>query len=68
MTDRQLIDRREELFQLFKDGPLNEPTLDFAVVDQPMMEAEAMTRRGRWIDEHAHLVDEYSDVLQEIDR
>ena len=27
-----------------------------------------MARRGRWIDEHAHLVDDYSDVLQEIDR
>jgi conjugative relaxase-like TrwC/TraI family protein len=68
MSDRQLIDRREELFQLFKDGPLNEPTIDFAAVDQPMMEAEAMARRGHWIDEHAHLVGEYSDVLQEIDR
>jgi conjugative relaxase-like TrwC/TraI family protein len=55
MTDRQLIDRREELFQLFKDGPLNEPTIDFAAADQPMMEAEAMARRGRWIDEHQEI-------------
>jgi len=68
MTDRQLVDRREELFQLFKDGRLNEPTLDFAAVDQPTMEPEAVTPRGRWIDDHVHLVDEYSDVLQEIDR
>lgn len=68
MTDRQLIDRRNELFQLFKDGPLNEPTIDFAAVDQPTLETEAMARRGRWIDEHAHLVDEYSDILGEIDR
>jgi hypothetical protein len=68
LTDRHLIDRRNQLFQPFKDGPLNEPTIDFAAVDQPMMEAEAMTRRGRWMDEHAHLVDEYSDVLREIDR
>jgi hypothetical protein len=67
MTDRQLIDRREELFQLFKDGPLNEPTIDFAA-DDPPMEAEPMARRARWIDDHAHLVDEYSDVLHEIDR
>ena len=67
-ADRQLIDRREELFQLFNDGPLNKPTIDFAAVDQPIMEAEAMARRGRWIDEHAHLVDEYSDLLHEIDR
>jgi hypothetical protein len=68
MTDRQLIDRRNELFQLFTDGPLNQPTIDLGAVDQPIVEAEAMARRGRWIDEHAHLVDEYSDVLQEIDR
>jgi hypothetical protein len=69
MTDRQLIDRREELFRLFKDGPLNKPTIaEMAPAPQPMMEAEAMARRGRWIDEHAHLVDEYSDVLREIDR
>ncbi|MGC2240346.1 MAG: helicase C-terminal domain-containing protein, partial [Acidimicrobiia bacterium] len=68
MTDRQLIDRREELFQLFKDGPLSAPTIDFAAVDQPMMEAEAMARRGHWIDDHLTLVDEYNDVLQEIDR
>ncbi len=68
MTDGQLIDRREELFRLFKDGALNEPTIDLAAVGQPMMEAEAMARRGRWIDEHAHLVDEYGDVLHEIDR
>ena len=27
-----------------------------------------MARRGPWIDEHADLVDEYSDVLQAIDR
>ncbi|HVR78108.1 MAG TPA: hypothetical protein VMS99_06900, partial [Acidimicrobiia bacterium] len=68
MTDRQLIDRRNELFQLFKAGPLNEPTMEIAAVDQPIMEAEARARRGPWIHEHAHLVDEYSDVLQEIDR
>jgi hypothetical protein len=68
MTDRQLIDRRNELFQLFKDGSLNQPSHDSAAIDQPMTEAEAMARRGRWIDNHAHLVDEYSDVLHEIDR
>ncbi len=27
-----------------------------------------MARRGRWIEGHANLVDEYSGVLQEIDR
>jgi hypothetical protein len=64
MSDRQLIDRREELFQLFNNGPLDELTIDFTAVDQPMMEAEVMARRG----EHAHLVDEYSDILHEIDR
>jgi hypothetical protein len=68
MTDSQLIDRREELFQLFKDSPLNEPTIDSAAVDHASMGAEAVTQRSRWIDDHAHLVDEYSDVLQEIDR
>ncbi|MEX0698343.1 MAG: MobF family relaxase [Acidimicrobiia bacterium] len=66
MTDRQLIDRRNELFQLFKDGPLHEPILDFAAIDQPT--TGALARRERWIDDHAHLVDEYSDVLQKIDR
>ena len=30
MTDHQLVDRRDQLFLLFKDGPLNEPTIDFA--------------------------------------
>jgi conjugative relaxase-like TrwC/TraI family protein len=68
MTDLQLIDRRDQLFQLFRDGPLIEPTFNFAAVDQPMMEVEAMARRDRWIDEHARLVDEYSEVLREIDR
>jgi hypothetical protein len=68
MTDRGLIDRREELFQLFKDGPLKEATLDFAAIDRTTMETEAMRRRSRWIDEHAHLVDEYGAVLDEIDR
>lgn len=68
MTDHQLIDRRDQLIQRLKDGPLNEPTVDFAAVDQPKMGAEAIVRRGRWIEQHAHLVDEYSDVLHEIDR
>ncbi len=68
MTDRQLIDRREELFQLFKDGPLNEPTINSAAIDRGSMGAEAVARRSRWIDENAYLVDEYRDVLQEIDR
>lgn len=68
LTDRQLVDRRNELFQLFKEGPLNDPTLDFAAIDRASMGAEAGTQRSRWIDEHSHLVDEYSDVLQEIDR
>jgi len=68
MSDRQLIDRREELFQLFKDGPLNDPILDFAAIDHASTGAEAVTQRSRWIDEHSHLVDGYSDVLHEIDR
>ncbi|HJQ92020.1 MAG TPA: MobF family relaxase [Acidimicrobiia bacterium] len=68
MTDRQLIDRRDQLFRLFKDGPLNEPTLDFAAIDQPTIGTEAMGRRSRWIDDHAYLVDEYSDLLDEIDK
>jgi hypothetical protein len=68
LTDRQLIDRRNELFQLFKDGPFIEPTVGFAAVEQPMMEVETMARRGPWIDEHSRLVGEYGDVLQEIDR
>jgi hypothetical protein len=68
LTDSQLIDRRDQLFQLFKDGPLSEPTLDFAAVDQPTMEGGAMARHERWINEHAPLIDEYRDVLHEIDR
>ena len=68
LTDGHPIDRRNELFQLFKDSPVNEPIIDFAAVDQPMMEVEVMARRSRWIDEHSHLVDEYSEVLHEIDR
>jgi conjugative relaxase-like TrwC/TraI family protein len=68
MTDRELIDRRDQLFELFKDGPLNQRSVDLAAVDKPTMEAEAVAGRGRWIDDHAHLVDEYSEVVQEIDR
>jgi len=68
MTDRELVDRRDQLARLFRDGPLNPLTPDSTAIDQPMTEAEVMARRSRWIDNHAHLVDEYSDVLQEIDR
>jgi hypothetical protein len=57
MTDSQLIDRREELAQLFSDGLLDQPTPD----------DEAMEQRI-WIDDHVHLFAEYTDALQEIDR
>jgi conjugative relaxase-like TrwC/TraI family protein len=67
MTDRQLIDRRDELFQLFRNGSLNKPTPDFAGVEQAMA-AEDLVRQSRWIDKHSHLVEEYSAILQEIDR
>jgi hypothetical protein len=35
MTDRELINRRDELFELFSDGPLNQPTIDSAAIDPP---------------------------------
>jgi conjugative relaxase-like TrwC/TraI family protein len=68
MTDRQLIDRRDELAQLFRDSPLSRPTPDVAAIDQVVGAAEAMAQRQRWIDENALLFDEYMEVRQEIDR
>jgi conjugative relaxase-like TrwC/TraI family protein len=68
LTDHQLIDRRDQLLELFEDGPLNQPSVNSTAVDQPTMEPEAMARRERWIADHIHLVDEYSDVLDEFDR
>jgi conjugative relaxase-like TrwC/TraI family protein len=68
MTDCQLIDRREELFRLFRDGPLNQPIPDIGAVDQANNAAEAVAQRKRWIDDNAQLFDEYTKIRQEIDR
>jgi len=57
MTDRQLIDRRNELARMLRDGPLDQLA--------PKLEAVG---RPRWIDDHAYLLAEYSEARQEIDR
>jgi hypothetical protein len=95
MTDRQLIDRRDELARRFRGGPLDQPAPDIEGLDQAIAEAEAMVerlgtsgaraqldtllrkrdealetiyQRAGWIDDHAHLLDEYTDVRQALDR
>lgn len=95
LTDRQLIDRRDELMRSLEDGPLGQPAPEIEGLDQAIAEAEAvvgrlgtsgaraqldlflreraealetLARRDRWIEDHAHVLGEYTDVHQELDR
>jgi hypothetical protein len=95
VNDRDLIDRRDELARLFRDGPLNQLSPDVesidkvinaaeamverhgssrarAALDQRMQErdeaVDAMVQRKRWIGDHAHQFDEYTEIRREIDR
>ena len=91
-TDRQLIDRRDELARMLMDGPLKQPAPNIGALDhevKAMAERlgtsgaraqlvislgerddalKTLERRERWIDKHAHLQGEYTEVRQEIDQ
>jgi hypothetical protein len=45
MTDRRLIDRRDELARLSRDGPLDRPAPNIEALDHAVTEAEGMVER-----------------------